>query len=173
MVRMMITSIFLLIARVLLGWIFVAHGAQKVFGWFGGYGLKGTGGFYEGLGMKPGAFWAFVSGAGEMVGGALVLLGWLNPVGPALIVAVMIVAIFTVHISKGFWMTNGCYEYNLANIAAALALAAAGSGEYSLDAIAPLAVLSQSNVAWIIFAVIVAGALLTLVVRRAPKPATA
>jgi putative oxidoreductase len=170
---MMITSIFLLIARVLLGWIFVAHGAQKVFGWFGGYGLKGTGGFYEGLGMKPGVFWAFVSGAGEMVGGALVLLGWLNPVGPALIVAVMIVAIFTVHISKGFWMTNGGYEYNLANIAAALAIAAAGSGAYSLDAIAPLAVLSQSNVAWIIFAVIVAGALLTLVVRRAPKPATA
>jgi putative oxidoreductase len=171
--RMMITSIFLLIARVLLGWIFVAHGAQKVFGWFGGYGLKGTGGFYEGLGMKPGVFWAFVSGAGEMVGGALVLLGWLNPVGPALIIAVMIVAIFTVHISKGFWMTNGGYEYNLANIAAALALAAAGPGEYSLDAIAPLAVLSQSNVAWIIFAVIVAGALLTLAVRRAPKPATA
>jgi len=85
----------------------------------------------------------------------------------------MVVAIFTVHISKGFWMTNGGYEYNLANIAVALALAAAGPGEYSLDAIAPLAVLSQPNVAWIVFAVVVAGALLTLVVRRAPKPASA
>lgn len=169
----MITSIVLLIARVLLGWIFIAHGAQKLFGWFGGYGLKGTGGFYEGLGMKPGVFWALVSGVGEFGGGALVLLGWLNPVGPALIVAVMIVAIFTVHISKGFWVSNGGYEYNLANISASLAIAAAGYGAYSLDAIAPLAVLSEANVAWIVFAVVVAGALLTLIVRRAPKTASA
>jgi len=167
----MFTSLALLIARVLLGWIFIAHGAQKLFGWFGGYGLKGTGGFFEGLGMKPGLLFAFVAGAGEFVGGLLTLLGWLNPVGPALIIAVMIVAIATVHIPKGFWMTNGGYEYNLANIAAAFAIAGAGSGAYSLDAVAPLALLSQPNAGWIIIVAAVVGALLSLVVRRVPKAA--
>jgi putative oxidoreductase len=169
----MITSIFLLIARVLIGWIFIAHGAQKLFGWFGGYGLKGTGGFFEGnLGMKPGVLFAFVAGFGEFVGGLLVLLGWLNPIGPALIIATMLVAIFTVHISKGFWVTNGGYEYNLANIAASFAIVGAGSGAYSLDAVAPVAILSEPNVAWIIIAMAVVGALLSLVARRAPKPVT-
>src|ERR1700674_339262 len=130
----MFTSLALLIARLLLGSIFIGHGAQKLFGWFGGYGLKGTGGFFDGLGLKPGVLFAFVAGFGEFVGGVLVLLGWLNPVGPALIIATMIVAILAVHISKGFWNTNGGYEFNLANIAASLGLAVAGGGLYSLDA---------------------------------------
>jgi putative oxidoreductase len=168
----MITSIFVLIARLLLGIIFFYHGAQKLFGWFGGYGLKGTGGFFESaLGMKPGVLFAFTAGAGELLGGILVLLGWLNPIGSALIVAVMLVAIITVHAPKGFDNAKGGYEYNLANIAGAFAIAAAGSGAYSLDAIAPVAALSASNVAWLIFAVAIVGALLSLVVRRAPKPA--
>ncbi|MBV8170422.1 MAG: DoxX family protein [Candidatus Eremiobacteraeota bacterium] len=169
----MFTSIALLIARILVGWIFIAHGAQKLFGWFGGYGLKGTGGFFESLGMRPGPLFALAAGLGEFVGGALVLLGWLNPIGPALIVAVMLVAIATVHISKGFWSSNGGYEYNLANIAAALAIAGAGEGWYSIDAVAPIAALSQPNVAAIVFAVIVLGGLLSLAVRRAPKTANA
>jgi len=168
----MITSIFILIARALLGVIFFYHGSQKLFGWFGGYGLKGTGGFFESaLGMKPGVLFAFVSGAGEFVAGVLVLLGWLNPIGPALIVAVMLVAIITVHAPKGFDNGAGGYEYNLANIAGAFALAAAGNGAYSLDAVAPVAMLSDPNVEWIIFAVAIVGALLSLVARRAPKPA--
>jgi putative oxidoreductase len=168
----MITSIFVLIARLLLGSIFFYHGTQKLFGWFGGYGLKGTGGFFEGaLGMKPGVLFAFVAGAGELVGGVLTLLGWLNPMGPALIVAVMIAAIITVHLPKGFDNAKGGYEYNLANIAGAFAIAGAGNGAYSLDAIAPVAVLSAPNVAWIIFAVAIVGALLSLVGRQTPKPA--
>src|ERR1700687_3323337 len=169
----MFTSLALLIGRLLLGSIFIGHGAQKLFGWFGGYGLKGTGGFFEQLGMKPGVAFAFVAGLGEFVGGALVLLGWLNPIGPALIVAVMIVAIFTVHLSKGFWNTNGGYEFNLANIAGALILAAAGNGLYSLDAVAPLALLSEPNINWIILAVAIVGGFLSLVVRRPPNPASA
>jgi putative oxidoreductase len=165
------TSIFILIARLLLGSIFFYHGAQKLFGWFGGYGLKGTGGFFESmLGMKPGVLFAFVAGAGELVGGVLTLLGWLNPVGPALIVAVMIVAILTVHVGKGFDNAKGGYEYNLANIAGAFAIAAAGNGAYSLDAALPVAALSAPSAAWIIFAVAIAGGLASLVVRRAPKP---
>ncbi len=167
----MITSIGLLIARLLLGTIFFAHGAQKLFGWFGGYGLKGTGGFFEGLGMKPGVLFAFVAGFGELAGGLLTALGWLNPVGPALIIAVMIVAIATVHFGKGFWASNGGYEYNLANIAAALAIAFGGVGAYALDAQAPLGLLSDPNAAWIIIVAAVAGALLSLVARRAPAAA--
>jgi putative oxidoreductase len=164
-------SIFILIARLLLGSIFFYHGAQKLFGWFGGYGLKGTGGFFESaLGMKPGVLFAFVAGAGEVLGGVLTLLGWLNPIGPALIVAVMIVAIVTVHASKGFDNAKGGYEYNLANIAGAFALAGAGPGAYSLDAAMPVAALGTPNAAWIIFAIAIVGGLVSLVVRHPPKP---
>ncbi|MBV8081484.1 MAG: DoxX family protein [Candidatus Eremiobacteraeota bacterium] len=169
----MFTNIALLIARVLLGIIFIGHGSQKLFGWFGGYGLAGTGGFFESVGLKPGLLFAFVAGLGELVGGVLVLLGWLNPIGPALIVAVMLVAIITVHLAKGFWNTNGGYEFNLACIAGALAIAASGGGTYSVDAVAPVALLSQPNVALIIFAVAIVAALGCLVLRRAPKPANA
>src|SRR5215469_1351843 len=165
----MFTSITLLIARILLGWIFIAHGSQKVFGWFGGHGIKGTGGFFESLGWKPGSLFAAMAGIGEFLGGLLVLVGWLNPVGPALIVAVMIVAIGTIHIGKGFWNTNGGYEYNLANIAGALAIAGAGEGWYSVDAVAPVTALAQPAVAAIVFAVIVLGGLTTLAVRRVAK----
>jgi putative oxidoreductase len=169
----MITSIGLLIARLLLGGIFIGHGAQKLFGWFGGYGLKGTGGFFDGLGLKPGVLFAFVAGFGEFAGGLLTLLGWLNPVGPALIIAVMIVAIAIVHAPKGFWASNGGYEYNLANIAAALAIAFGGVGAYALDTTAPLGLLSGPNAAWIIIVVAVAGGLLSLAMRRAPAPVAA
>lgn len=168
----MITSTFILIARVLLGAIFFYHGTQKLFGWFGGYGLKGTGGFFEGaLGMKPGVLFAFASGAAEFIASLLMLAGWLNPIGSALIVGVMIVAILTVHIPKGFDNNNGGYEYPLANIAGAFALAASGYGAFSLDAVAPVTALSAPNVAWIVFAVVIVGSLLSLVARRAPKPA--
>jgi len=167
----MFTNIALLAARVLLGVIFFAHGSQKLFGWFGGYGLKGTGGFFESLGMRPGVLFAFVAGIGEFFGGTLTLLGWLNPVGPALIIAVMIVAIVTVHLPKGFWNTNGGYEFPLANIAATLAISATGNGAYSLDAIAPLAILANQSADWVILGVAIAGALLSLVARRPPKPA--
>jgi putative oxidoreductase len=114
-----------------------------------------------------------MAGIGEFLGGMLVLVGWLNPIGPALIVAVMIVAIATIHIGKGFWNTNGGYEYNLASIAGALAIAGAGEGWYSIDAVAPVRVLAQPAVAAIVFAVIVLGALVTLALRRAPKTAHA
>ena len=167
----MFTNLALLAARLLLGAIFFAHGSQKLFGWFGGYGLKGTGGFMESLGLRPGVFFAFVAGLGEFVAGLMTLLGWLNPIGSGLIVAVMIVAILTVHISKGFWNTNGGYEFNLANIAGALALAATGPGVYALDAIAPLPILANPNAAWIVFAIAIAGALLSVAARRPLKPA--
>jgi len=167
----MFTNLALVAARLLIGAIFFGHGSQKLFGWFGGYGLKGTGGFFESLGMRPGALFAFVAGVGEFAGGILTLLGWLNPVGPSLIIAVMIVAIVTVHIPKGLWNTNGGYEFPLANIAAALAISATGNGAYSLDTVASLPILANPSANWIILAVAIAGALLSLAARRPPKPA--
>ena len=83
----------LLIARLLLGGALFAHGAQKLFGWFGGYGVKGTGGFMESLGFRPGPMFAIAAGLGETGGGLLTALGLGGPIGPALIIMVMIVAI--------------------------------------------------------------------------------
>src|SRR5437899_3635421 len=95
----------LLIARLLLGGALFAHGAQKLFGWFGGYGIKGTGGWMESMGFRPGPVFAAAAGLGEAGGGLLTVLGLGGPIGPALIIMVMLVAIFTVHLPNGFWNT--------------------------------------------------------------------
>ncbi|HEY5094678.1 MAG TPA: DoxX family protein [Candidatus Eremiobacteraceae bacterium] len=169
---MELISIGLLLARLFLGLGLAAHGAQKLFGWFGGYGLKGTGGFFEGtLGLKPGALFAFMSGMGEFAGGLLVAIGWLGPIGPALVIAVMVVAIVTVHWVHGFFVSSNGIELPLMNIAGALALTFAGFGSYSLDAVAPIYVLGSPQVAWLAILIAVAGALLSLVSRKPPAPA--
>lgn len=123
----------LLVLRVVLGISFLGHGSQKMFGWFGGYGLTGTAGFLESIGVKPGKPAAFAAAAAELTGGALVLLGEFTSLGALLIAAVMVVAIATVHIKKGFWNHNGGYEYNLTIIAAVIALASTGPGAYTLQ----------------------------------------
>ena len=91
----------LLLARMVIGLLFAAHGAQKLFGWFGGYGLAGTGGFFESLGFRPGRFFAAAAGFSEFTGGLLLAIGLLGPLGPAMIIAVMVVAIATVHWQHG------------------------------------------------------------------------
>ena len=167
-------SIGLLLARLFLGLGVAAHGAQKLFGWFGGYGIKGTGGFFEGtLGLKPGALFATMSGLGEFAGGLLVAIGWLGPVGPALIIAVMTIAMITVHWKNGFFTTSNGVELPLMNVAASLALAFAGFGAYSLDAVAAVNVLATPQAAWIAIIIAVAGALLSIVGRKPPAPAAA
>src|SRR5919202_2598079 len=93
----------LLIARLAVGLGIASHGAQKLFGWFGGYGLKGTGGFLESLGFRPGSLYAAAAGLGEFGGGLLIALGLFGPVGPALVIAVMTVASLTAHRGKGFF----------------------------------------------------------------------
>src|SRR5207302_6021531 len=125
----------LLIARLLLGGALFAHGAQKLLGWFGGYGIKGTGGFMETLGFRPGSLFAAAAGLGEVGGGLLTALGLGGPIGPALIIMVMLVAILTVHLPNGFWQTANGYELNTMNIAGALTFAFVGFGPFSLDAI--------------------------------------
>jgi len=125
----------LLILRLAVGLTLVGHGSQKLFGWFGGYGLEGTGGFLEQLGFRPGRRAALMAGLTEAGGGALLTLGLLTPLAATMVIAVMLVAIVSVHLSKGFFASNGGYEYPLLLAVAALTLAITGPGQISLDAL--------------------------------------
>ena len=126
----------LLLIRVVLGAIMAAHGAQKLFGWFGGQGMAATHGWLESMGFRPARLHAAVVGLAEFGGGALLALGLLTPLGAAAVAGVMFVAIATVHWSNGFFNTSGGYEFNLLIAAAAIALAITGPGEISIDHIA-------------------------------------
>ncbi len=126
-------SLGLLVLRVVVGLLFFGHGAQKLFGWWGGYGIEGTGGFFESMGFPNGKRQALFAGAAEAGGGLLLALGLLTPLALALITAVMVVAVSKVHFTKGVWNQDGGFEYNLVLVAAAFALAAVGAGNWSLD----------------------------------------
>ncbi len=123
----------LLVLRVIIGLLFIGHGAQKLFGWFGGPGLKGVTGWLGSMGLRPAWFWALIGALSEFGGGLLFALGLLNPLGSIGISAAMLAAILTVHWHKGFWNSNGGFEFPLANLAAAIAVAFIGPGAYSLD----------------------------------------
>src|SRR5947209_1486831 len=123
----------LLVLRLVVGLLFVGHGAQKLFGVFGGHGLKGTAGFFEAIGLKPGHIHASSAGLLEFGGGLLLALGLLTPFAGAALIAVMTAAVITVHGVKGPWNTDGGYEYNLLIAATAFALAAVGAGGWSID----------------------------------------
>jgi putative oxidoreductase len=125
----------LLVIRVVIGLLMVAHGTQKLFGWFGGYGLKGTGGFFESIGIKPGVTMAFLAGFIEVSGGLLFASGLLTWAGGILLAAAMVVAILKVHGQNGLWATSNGYEYNLVLLAIAIGVALIGPGAYSIDAI--------------------------------------
>lgn len=123
----------LLFLRLVVGTLLAGHGAQKLFGWFQGPGLKGTHGFMETLGMKPGRVWGTVAALGEFVGGSLTALGFLNPIGPMNVAAAMTVAIRRVHWKTPIWVSTGGAELALTNLAAVSVVAAGGPGRYSLD----------------------------------------
>jgi putative oxidoreductase len=124
----------LLIIRLVIGLLFVGHGAQKLFGWFGGYGLKGTGGWMESIGIKPGVTMALLAGLSELMGGILFALGLLTPLAGLLIAATMVVSIVKVHGPNGLWSTQNGYEYNLVLLAVAIGIALIGPGQYAIDA---------------------------------------
>ena len=128
-------DIGLLLLRLAVGLTLAAHGTQKLFGWFGGPGLSATGQFFTVLGFPPGRRHALMAALGETVGGALLVAGFATPVAGAVVVSVMLVAVVTVHLSKGFFAQNGGYEYPFVLAVAALALAFIGPGSLSLDAI--------------------------------------
>lgn len=125
----------LLIIRIVVGVLFVGHGAQKLFGMFGGYGPKGTGGWMESVGIKPGVVMAVFAGVLELAGGALFAAGLFTPVAAAFIALTMIGAIVKVHGRNGLWSTANGYEYPLVLLAVAIGAALTGAGEYSLDAV--------------------------------------
>lgn len=119
--------------RVPVGIIFAAHGAQKLFGWFGGYGLDGTGQFFGSIGLNPGYLMALLAGLAEFVGGLALVAGVLVRPAAAALAFTMLVAIFAVHFSKGFFMSSSGYEYALALLAASVALLLSGGGRLSVD----------------------------------------
>jgi len=122
-----------LFLRGVVGPLFVGHGTQKLFGWFGGHGIEGTGGFFESLGLRPGKRHATAAGVSEAAAGALLTLGAATPVAQAMLTGTMATAIRKVHAPKGPWAPEGGYEYNLALIALAAALTETGPGAPSVD----------------------------------------
>ena len=165
-------SLGLLFARLVFGLAMAGHGAQKLFGWFGGYGIAGTGGFFENLGFRPGRLFALLAGLSEFGGGMLVALGLLGPVGPALIISVMLVAAVTVHIKNPFFASTNGIEVPLLYAAAAVALALSGPGIYSLDTVLGLEFLWATPVVSIALGVGALGGVANLVLLR-KKPVTA
>ena len=119
--------------RIVTGLTFAAHGAQKLFGWFGGYGLEGTGQWMASIGLQPGLLMAALAGAAEFFGGLALLLGLLTRPAAALTAFTMLIAVFSVHIGNGFFMANNGYEYAFVLLVAALSLLVSGGGRYSVD----------------------------------------
>ena len=121
--------------RLPLGVIFVAHGAQKLFGAFGGYGLEGTGQFMESIGLAPGVLMAGAAGSAEFFGGLLLIAGLLVRPSALVLAVTMIVAILSVHVSNGLFMANDGYEFGLALLAGTVSLLISGAGRVSVDEI--------------------------------------
>lgn len=119
--------------RVGAGAIFAAHGAQKLFGWFGGYGLEGTAGWMASIGLEPGLLMAVLAGSAEFFGGLLLVFGLLVRPVALLLAVTMVVAIVTVHLQNGLFMANNGYEFGLALLAASVALLLRGAGSLSAD----------------------------------------
>ena len=162
-------SIGLLIARLVFGLVMSAHGAQKLFGWFGGYSLTATGGLFEQLGFRPGRVFAAIASLTEVVAGLLIAFGLLGPVGPALMLSVMIVAAVTVHWGKGLFAGTNGMEVPLLYATVAVMLALTGPGLFSLDVLLGLEALWSPAFAAAALAVGVIGGIGNLAARR-PAP---
>lgn len=128
-------SIAQLILRATFGGLMAGHGAQKLFGWFGGKGFTATIGLLKSLGFKPAGFWALLGVLGEFGGGLLLVLGLLTPLGALGVFASMLMAVLKFHWSKGFWAAKGGYEYPLILAVLGFVLGLLGPGSYSLDAL--------------------------------------
>ncbi|MEQ2527352.1 DoxX family protein [Bacillaceae bacterium CLA-AA-H227] len=126
-------DIGLLLIRLVIGILFIGHGTQKLFGWFGGNGLEGTGGWFESIGIKPGYSMALLAGLVEVLGGILFAVGLVTPIAGIMIAATMVVSIAKVHGANGVWAQANGYEYNLTLLAVAIGIALIGPGQYALD----------------------------------------
>ena len=160
----------LLIVRIVVGLLFVGHGTQKLFGWFGGHGINGTAGFMDSLGFRPAKPAAVAGGLAETAGGLLLAVGLLNPLAAVLIIGMMITAGVAAHAPNGLWGHNGGYELPLVYVAVAAGLAFAGPGIVSVDALTGMEVTGWvPGLAALVVGLVVGG--LTLATRRlAPQP---
>jgi putative oxidoreductase len=162
-------DIGLLLLRLVIGLTLAAHGAQKLFGWFGGHGLAGTGAFFEQLGFRPGKLQAGLAGFAEFFGGLALAVGLATPLASVFVVAVMFVAAAALHFRKGFFLQGGGFEYNLVLGAAGLVPAFTGPGALSVDG-----ALGFQYAGWGIglgaLALGVGGALGAIVTRSSPLP---
>jgi putative oxidoreductase len=122
-----------LVLRVLIGVLFIGHGTQKLFGWFGGHGLEGTGQAFDSMGLRPGRRSAIAAGVSEVGGGAMMIAGVAMPLAAAGLIGTMVTAIRTVHLKNGPWASDGGYEYNIVVIASLLELVEGGPGPMSVD----------------------------------------
>jgi putative oxidoreductase len=152
-------DIAMLVLRVGIGTIFVAHGLQKLLGWWGGPGWAGWTGWIGSMGLRPALFWASISLVAELGGGLALIVGLLVPLAAAGLVAQSIVLFKRVHWPRGFWSPDGGIEFPLAFMVGAFAVQVLGPGAWSLDAALPVDVLYVPAVRWIILALAVAGAL--------------
>lgn len=163
----------LLVARLVLGFYMAAHGAQKLLGWFGGHGLDATSGFFAQIGFRPARMFAITASVTEIASGILVALGLLGPVGPALMLSVLIVAAVSVHWPNGLFGSSNGIEFTAVFGAGAFGLALIGPGPFSLDAVFGLESLWSPRLAWTAIAVGIVGGILNLAARRpAPENAT-
>ena len=155
-----------LFARGMIGLLMAAHGAQKLFGWFGGHGLKATGEFFGQLGFQPARLFAVAAAVGELTSGLLIALGLLGPVGPAMMLAVMVVAAISVHWRNGLFATSNGIELPLLYSIAAVRFALTGPGRYSLDTALGFQWAWAPKVIWAALSLGVLGGMANLVLRR-------
>lgn len=164
------TALGLLILRLVVGLTLTAHGAQKLFGWWGGPGMAGWTAGMDRMRIRPAKAWAWISVLAELVGGLLFAFGLLTPLGAFAIVGSMLVAIATVHWPNGFWNGKRGYEFNLVILASVIAVALTGPGALSLDAVLRLHIPEPATIIVLAIAT-TAGVAATLLSRRRPEPA--
>jgi putative oxidoreductase len=161
-------SLGVLLARVVVGSVMAAHGAQKLFGWFGGYGLHKTGEFFGHLGFYHGRVFAAAASLTEITAGLLLVVGLLGPIGPALMISVMIVALVTVHWQHGLFASTNGIEVPLLYLTAGVGLGTVGFGRYSLDALLGIAGLWSPTLTWSILGAGALGGIANLALRHRP-----
>lgn len=157
-----------LFARVLIGLLIASHGVQKLFGWFGGHGLRGTGEFFGQLGFRPGRLFATAAGTSELTGGLLIALGLFGPLGPAIVLGVMVVAAISVHWRNGLFAATNGIELPLLYSIAAVRFALTGPGRYSFDAVLGLNWAWSPTLIGIALVAGIVGGLINLSLRRPP-----